>query len=181
MDEFYAIRRDELTMSEKKNADSSNSNKSKLIIIVLIAIIVVFVAAVAAYFLIFSKKNPSTKPAATNATQQTDNVKEGTYSFEDILTNLADTDSPKYVKVTVAVGYDSSNSKLKSELEDTKSDIKTPILRDVVIDVLRTKKASDFTQTGIEQMKKEMEARMNPYLKNGQIDNIYFSNLVIQQ
>lgn len=171
-------------MSEKKkNGGEENSgNKSKLIIIVLVAIIVVFAAGVAAYFFVFSKKpNTNQQRQVQNASTQQVDVKEKTYSFTEVLTNLADTDSAKYVKVTVAVGYNASDSKLQKELEDTKSDIKTPILRDVIVNVLRSKKASDFTQSGIEQMKKEIKDQMNPHLENGQINNVYFSDLVIQQ
>ncbi|KHD38779.1 flagellar basal body protein FliL [Clostridium acetobutylicum] len=171
-------------MSEKKkDKGEKGGGKSKIIIILLMVIIVVFIAAALAYFFVFSKKSPtSTNTTATNAATTTEaNVEENTYSFEEILTNLADTDGAKYIKVTVAVGYSSKNSKLKTELEDTKEDIKTPIMRDIIVNVLRSKKAADFTPTGIDQMKKEIKEGINPHLKNGQIDNVYFSNLVIQQ
>lgn len=172
-------------MSEKKKNGNSETGekKSKIVIIILIAIIVVFVVGAAAYFFMFAKKGNTTNnqvQSSTSNSQQVD-VKENTYSFDEVLTNLADTDSAKYVKVKVAVGYNSSNSKLKKELEDSKEDVKTPILKDVIVNVLRGKKAADFTQSGIEQMKKEMKEQMNPHLENGQISNVYFSDLVIQQ
>ncbi|PJI09875.1 MULTISPECIES: flagellar basal body-associated FliL family protein [Clostridium] len=171
-------------MSEKnKKGTNDNKEKSKLTII-LLAIIVVLVVAFAAYFLFFSKKANQPQPVSNNnavSNAQQVNADEKTYTFDEILTNLADTDSAKYVKVTVALGYNAKNSKLQSELEDKKSDIKTPILRDAIVDVLRSKKAADFNQEGIDKMKEQMLKSINPHLKNGTIDNVYFSDLVIQQ
>lgn len=173
-------------MSEKnKKGTNDNKGKSKLVII-LSAVIVVLVVAFAAYILFFSKKPNQPQAVSNNSNNAASSVQqvnpdEKTYTFEEILTNLADTDSAKYVKVTVALGYNAKNSKLQSELEDKKSDIKTPILRDAIVDVLRSKKATDFTQDGIDKMKAQMLKSINPHLKNGVIDNVYFSDLVIQQ
>lgn len=170
---------------DKKKGEGKKS--SKILIILLIAIIVLLVAGgSAAYFLVFSKKAGTA--ANTNGVQQTSNgmvttvdVDEQTYSFTEITTNLADTDSEKYIKTDVALGYDpNTNKKLQAELED-KTAVKTPILRSEIVEVLRSKKASDFSdQKKVEQIKTEILNKVNTHLKNGRISNIYFSNLVIQ-
>lgn len=175
---------------KKKDEDKKGGKGSKLIIIVLIAIIVLLlVAGGAFYFLVLSKQNKGTNTNTNaNVVQQTSNgmvttvdVDEQTYSFEDITTNLADTDSQKFIKTDVALGYDpKTNKKLQAELED-KTAIKTPILRAEIVQVLRNKKFADFSDDKkIEQIKTEILNKINIHLKNGRISNVYFSNLVIQ-
>lgn len=178
---------------KKKDEDKKVGKGSKLITILLIAIIVLLlVAGGAFYFLVFSKQNKgnsaNTATANTNTVQQTSSgmvttvdVDEQTYSFEDITTNLADTDSAKFIKADVALGYDpNTNKKLQSELED-KTSIKTPILRSEIVGVLRSKKAADFSdQKKLEQIETEILNKVNTHLKNGRVSNVYFSNLVIQ-
>ncbi|URZ00913.1 flagellar basal body-associated FliL family protein [Clostridium felsineum] len=169
-------------MSEKKKDKAEKGGgKSKLIIIVLVAIIVAFLVGALFYFFVLSKKAATTKVQESNTATQQESVEENTYSFDEIVTNLADTDSAKYVKITVAIGFDAKNSKLKEEIEAKEENIKTPIMRDIIVNVLRSKKAADFTPSGIEEMKKEIKSGINPHLKNGQINSVYFSNLVIQQ
>ncbi|KOF55859.1 MULTISPECIES: flagellar basal body-associated FliL family protein [Clostridium] len=177
---------------DKKNDEAKKNGKgSKIIIIFLIAVIIVLLVFGILYFFVFSKKGGSTTNNTnvdTNQVQQTSSgsittvdVDEQTYSFDDITTNLSDKDTEKFIKVSVALGYDGNvNKKLKSELED-KNAVKTPILQAEIVGVLRSKAAADFAdQKKVEEIKKEILDKVNMHLKNGKISNIYFSNLVIQ-
>lgn len=96
-----------------------------------------------------------------------------TYGLDEFLVNLADEDGKRYLKVQVFVGYD--NKKLDSELDEKK-----PILRDAVISILRTKKAADITSKGLDNIKMEMIQRINPVLTKGQLNNIYFNDILVQ-
>lgn len=168
-----------MAKNEKKEEDKKGGKGSKIIIILLIVIIVALAGAVA-YFAVFAKKGNTTKTAQVQQVAVQSN-EEATYTFEEILTNLADQDAQRYIKVKVSLGYDSSNSKLKSELEDAKTDIKAPILEAEIVKILRNQKAADFyDQKKVEDIKKQILDNVNPHLKNGVISNVYFSELLIQ-
>lgn len=163
-------------MADKKE----KKGKSKILVIVLIVVIFVLIAAFAAYYFIFSKgsKNNNSNNSAQTV-QTTSQANEATVSLDESVINLADTDAQRYAKVIVSFGYDSSNSKLNAELTSTDDD-KKPILSDAVIGILRSKKSTDFTGQGLEAIKQQILNTVNPYLKNGKIDHVYFKELVIQ-
>ncbi|MDD3223485.1 MAG: flagellar basal body-associated FliL family protein [Clostridium sp.] len=165
-------------MADKKE----KKGKSNILVIVLIAVIVVLIAAFAAYYFIFSKGSKSNNNNSNNSAQTvqtTSQANEATVSLDESIINLADTDAQRYAKVIVSFGYDSSNSKLNAELTSTDDD-KKPILSDAVIGILRNKKSTDFTGQGLEAIKQQILNTVNPYLKNGKIDHVYFKELVIQ-
>lgn len=167
-------------MSE--NSKENKKNSSNKIVILLLILLIVLVAAFGGYILFFGKvgakaennvsKNNTSAVTITSAD-------ENTYSLDEAIVNLADTDSPRYAKVKVSFGYDVKNSKLKSELESETVN-KKPILSDAINGILRSKKASDLTGKGIEDMKKQILDAVNPSLKNGKISHIYFDELVVQ-
>lgn len=167
-------------MSE--NSKENKKNSSNKIVILLLILLIVLVAAFGGYILFFGKvgakaennvsKNNTSAVTITSAD-------ENTYSLDEAIVNLADTDSQRYVKVKVSFGYDVKNSKLKSELESETVN-KKPILSDAINGILRSKKASDLTGKGIEDMKKQILDAVNPSLKNGKISHIYFDELVVQ-
>ena len=100
-------------------------------------------------------------------------VSSETFDLGEITVNLTDTSSSRYLKVSVYLGYDSS--KLESELEDRK-----PIITDAVIGILRTKKAEDIVPKNMENIKMEIIQKINPILQKGKLNNIYFTDLIVQ-
>jgi flagellar basal body-associated protein FliL len=165
-------------LSEEKK--EKKRGKLKIILIALLAIAAVGGGAFAGYYF-FSKSNNSqakTNVLPVQSTANTTNVatavvSERTYSTDDFLVNLADDDGKRYLKVKVYLGYE--NKKLDKEL-----DTKKPIIRDAINSVLRAKKSTDFTAKGTEDMKKEILQRLNPLFANGQLDNIYFYDIIVQ-
>lgn len=178
-------------MSENKK----EKPKKKSIKIILIALIVILAAAggvfVGAKFLGTTKTVTTTaaaaaKPETPKITINTDTSTVSTdtkYSYEiskytyqitdDFLVNLADTDSKRYLKTKIFIGYD--NSKMASELSSNKA-----VIRDAINSVLRTKKASDITPKGVEDLKKEILDRISPIFQNGKPNNIYFYDILVQ-
>ncbi|QAT39959.1 flagellar basal body-associated FliL family protein [Clostridium sp. JN-9] len=165
-------------MSEEKKEKKSGG--IKVILIVILIIIAVGGGAFAGYYF-YSKSNSSkpkantlpVQPAANTANVATSVVSQRTYSADDFLVNLADEDGKKYLKVKVYLGYE--NKKMDKEL-----DAKKPIIRDTINSVLRVKKSTDFTAKGTEDMKREILQKLNPIFTNGQLDNIYFYDIVVQ-
>lgn len=165
-------------MSEEKK--EKKGGKLKIVLVALIIIIAIGGGAFAGYYF-FSKSNNSQAKVNTMPIQNsvsTANVATGivsgrTYSADDFLVNLADADGKRYLKVKVYLGYE--NKKMDKEL-----DTKKPMIRDSINSVLRSKKAADFTDKGTEDMKKELLQRLNPLFTNGQLDNIYFYDIIVQ-
>jgi len=150
-------------MSEKQK----KGNGLKIVIIVLLVLVVVGGAAFGGMYLA-GKKGSSTTPKVVV-------VNEITYSLDEFLLNLLDGDSKRYLKVIVFIGYE-ENKNLTAEL-----DTKKPIIRDAVIATLREKKTTDFNTTaGVNLIKNQLIARINPTLTKGKISHIYFNDLLVQ-
>ncbi|APM38548.1 flagellar basal body-associated FliL family protein [Clostridium kluyveri] len=96
-----------------------------------------------------------------------------TFDLSEFTINLADEDGKNYLKVNVYLGYDSK--KLTDELTE-----KTPIIRDAIIEVLRTKKVEDINDKNMDNIKIEIIQRINPMLEKGKINNVYFSDILTQ-
>ncbi|AJA47895.1 flagellar basal body-associated protein FliL [Clostridium pasteurianum DSM 525 = ATCC 6013] len=169
-------------MSENK-PEKKTDGASKIIIILLV-LLIVLIGSFAGYILFFGGAS-NFHPSSSNNTNTTEvntvsAADENTYSLDEAIVNLADTDSQRYAKVKVSFGYNEKNTKLKSELESEDVN-KKPILSDAVNSVLRSKKAADLTTSkGVDEIKSEIMQKVNPILKNGKISNVYFDELVVQ-
>lgn len=161
-------------MAEKKQEKAPGSKLNVIIITLLIIIIFGMVGIVGGYFFLVKGKTANTTTADT-----VKEVEENTYTLDEFTINLADTDSDKYINAQVSLGYDESQSKLKSELESTEV-VKKPILSDAVISVIRNKKKADFQGEGLNKVKQEIIDAVNKDLSKGKILHVYFSKLVIQ-
>lgn len=180
---------------ESKN-EKKGSSKIKIIIIAIVAILVVGAGGYFGYTMFMKNKGEAAKTTAhttqqvviqqgqqqagANGQQVAQNVtflqqvvSAKTFGLDEFLINLADEDGKRYLKVKVFLGYD--NKKLAAELEEKK-----PILRDAIISVVRTKKAADITPKGVESIKMELIQRINPLLKEGQLNNIYINDILVQ-
>ncbi|MBU3176398.1 flagellar basal body-associated FliL family protein [Clostridium estertheticum] len=151
-------------MSEKPK----KGNSLKLVIIVLLGLIVVGGATFGGMML------AGKKGATPTSTAKAVETKEVTYSLDECLVNLTDSDAKRYLKVLVYVGY-GENEELSTELKEQK-----PIIRDLVIKTLRSKKAADFDDSVVDNIKKELITKINPVLTKGKIDHIYFNDLLVQ-
>lgn len=151
-------------MSEKPK----KGNSLKLVIIVLLGLILVGGAAFGGMYI--AGKKGATPTSTTKAVE----TKEVTYSLDECLVNLTDSDAKRYLKVLVYVGY-GENEELSTELKEQK-----PVIRDSVIKILRSKKTTDFSDTGVDIIKKEIIAKINPVLTKGKVDHIYFNDLLVQ-
>lgn len=150
----------------KKEKDKVKG-KGKIIIIILL--LIVLGAGGFFGYRIFAANNANKKPATTTDKS----VSTYTFGLDEVLVNLMDEGSTRFIKIQVYIGYD--NKKLTTELTENKA-----VLRDMVISVLRTKKAEDFSPDGIDKIKKELLSKINPLLSKGQATNIYFYDILVQ-
>ena len=144
------------------------SNIFKIVIIVLLLLVVVGGATFAGVYFIGQKNsNATAKP------EKVVEVTELSYALDEFLVNLLDEEG-RILKVNVFIGYE-ENEELTAELVTKK-----PIIRDVVNTSLRSKKSTDFGATGVDSLKNELIAIINPVLNKGKISNIYFNDIFIQ-
>ncbi|MBX4265193.1 flagellar basal body-associated FliL family protein [Clostridium estertheticum] len=151
-------------MSEKPK----KGNSLKLVIIVLLGLILVGGAAFGGMYI------AGKKGATPTSTAKAVETKEVTYSLDECLVNLTDSDAKRYLKVLIYVGY-GENTDLETEIKAQK-----PIIRDLVIKTLRAKKAADFDDSVVDNIKKELITKINPVLTKGKIDHVYFNDLLVQ-
>ncbi|MFT5871351.1 MAG: flagellar FliL protein [Clostridium sp.] len=144
-------------------------NTAKIVIIVLLGLVVVGGAAFAGMYFLGNKGSTDTTKTAKVA-----EIIEVTYSLDEFLINLTDDEGRRYLKAGIFIGYE-ENKKLTAEIETKK-----PIIRDVVIATLRLKKTTDFSDTGIDVIKQELIAKVNPILTKGKISHIYFNSILVQ-
>ncbi len=169
----------EVKKKEKGEKGDKGEKKEKPLMLIVIIMLVLLIALVA--FLAYSTlTKDSTKTTATTTTTTpavaVKEIPEFTYSFEkEFLVNLSDTDSKRYLKATISLGY--TSKKLTAELEEVTT---VTIVRDSINSVLRSKKAADFTDHGTEDLKKEIITRINPLLKKGKVSEIYFNDILVQ-
>jgi len=161
-------------MSEKPKKGNKESKGSKggifkILIIVLLSLIVVGGAAFGGMY--FAGKNSASATAQSTKVQETTEL---TYPLDEFLVNLMDEDGRRYLKVKVVIGYE-ENKNLTAELETKK-----PIIRDVINTTLRAKKTTDFSATGVDAIKEELIASVNPVLTKGKISHIYFNDILVQ-
>lgn len=167
----------------ENNKEKKDGSKLKIIIITVAAVAVLGAGGYFGYNQFFASKEKTTKnvvqqPAPVQQVVQNGSylqqvVSAKTYGLDEFLVNLSDEDGKRYLKVKVFLGYD--NKKLDTELEEKK-----PILRDAVISVLRSKKSTDINAKGIESIKMEIIQRINATLEKGQLNNVYFNDLLVQ-
>jgi flagellar protein FliL len=154
-------------MSDKKVKEKGSGNLFKIVIIVLLVLVVVGGGAFGGMYF-FGQKSGTTKTVKAVVSNEV------TYSLGEFLVNLMDEDGRRYLKVTVFIGYEDSKS-LATELDAEK-----PIIRDLVNTTLRSKKTTDFNAIGVDIIKNQLIARINPVLTKGKVSHIYFNDILVQ-
>lgn len=153
-------------------ASGNSGNLFKIIIIILLVVLIVG-GAIFAGFMYASSKNPNSNNMNTNF--RSNFIKDLVICpLDENTINLADKDAKRYIKVKVSLGYE-KNAKLAEELEKDKDKI-----TDCVISVIRGKKADDLNAVHEEDIKKTIKDKVNQILINGQIEQVYFSEILIQ-
>ncbi|MFX0548877.1 flagellar basal body-associated FliL family protein [Hathewaya histolytica] len=163
-------------MAQNKNEKLNNEkgeNKLQIVNVALLSLILIGMIAFGTYMFLY--KGPNNNKVKNEQVSGTVDIKrQEVYSLSDMTSNLADKDSKRYVKIKVALGY-KKNDKLKEELDKKKD-----IISDSIVSVVRNKTADNFNGIGIDSIKKEINTKINTYLNEGLVDNVYFSEILIQ-
>ena len=96
------------------------------------------------------------------------------YGMKTYIVNLIDPRGKRYLKTKIELEL--NNEILKEEIEK-----RLPQLRDSVLTTLSSKSYEDIsTLEGKYQLRAEIVALLNQYLKSGQITNLYFTEFIVQ-
>lgn len=94
--------------------------------------------------------------------------------LDTFIVNLADPTRPRYLKITIQLEMD----KQETDAEVTS---KMPQIRDSLIILLSSKTLEEIsTAEGKYQMRDEILARINQFMKKGKVVGAYFTDLVVQ-
>ncbi|WP_426349145.1 flagellar basal body-associated FliL family protein [Alloiococcus sp. CFN-8] len=156
-------------MAEVNNV--KNSRRNMIMLIIIFAVIFSGIGLFAGSYMASGKILP-------DFDERVDAVNVETYSVDEFLINLADSDSNRYLKVVIYLSYDSNNESLFKELQLERT---KPILKDAALTVLRSKTSKELSSVeGTELIKKELVEKFNSKLENGQVIGVYFPELIIQ-
>ena len=102
------------------------------------------------------------------------------YKMDTLIVNLADQGGKRYLRVTMELELKPAENVDPNEVTD-EIEKRLPQLRDTILMVLPTKQYADIaTTTGKIALRDEIMAKLNAYLKKGQIGTIYFTEFVVQ-
>ena len=159
---------------------------SNKIIIIIIGVLMVFMLGLGGgLFMMWNKLSALNTQTAANASEQPDQdtpdedapVEEmlgPIYALDTFIVNLADKGGNRYLRVTMDLEL--GNKELEGEV--TK---RLPQVRDSILMILPTKQFSDISSVeGKTALRDEMLNRINGFLVQGQITNIYFKEFVVQ-
>jgi flagellar basal body-associated protein FliL len=156
-------------LSNEGSPGEKKKRKFSSLILGAVAVLAVMGISISLYTFFMSKENtPAPETAATV---------DGPYLIygpQDFTVNLSDGAQRRYLKVTMALGYE--EKKLAKELEQRSVQI-----RDLIIEVLRNRSADDVENgKGTTALRTDLIAKINEILSKGTIKEIYFTDFLVQ-
>jgi flagellar protein FliL len=163
---------------------------SKKVLMMIIAIFVLMIGMMGGGFFIIWKQMSNAvaqvqqKNSEPQADQEVAKEKETTigptYKLDTLIVNLADQGGKRYLRVTMEFELTPAEKVEATELTE-EINKRLPQIRDAILMILPTKQYADIATTaGKIALRDEIMAKLNTFLKKGQISNIYFTEFVVQ-
>lgn len=159
---------------------------SNKILIILIGVMMVFMLGLGGgLFMMWNKLSVLSAQTVDTADDETEKDESGEevpveqmlgpiYALDTFIVNLASKGGNRYLRVTMDLELDSK--KLESEVNK-----RLPQVRDSILMILPTKRVEDISSVeGKTTLRDEILGKINSYLAQGTITNIYFKEFVIQ-
>ena len=167
--------------SAEKNADAKPKKKKSPILLILVGGVVLGGGGLAAYLFLGHRGTATAeeKPAATeekggDKSAAAKKSKPQIVTLKPIVVNLRNSKGTRYLKVTI--GMEAANEAVSNELIRL-----SPQLSDFLIDKLCSVDISDVDNSaGRNKLKREILAGTNEILESGYVNNVYFTEFVIQ-
>ena len=186
---------EEETTEEKTEAPAEKKSGSMLLIIIIVVLILlILVGAVVAILMMggddssqqssqnVQQNQPKQRMQQQNQSQGRANLQSATpfveigtmFPLDTFTVNLLSDSGKRYLKVEM-------NLELGSEELGAELDSKTPVIRDTIIRLLSSKSLEEIsTAKGKGKLKQQIVDQLNMRLRDGQINNVYFTEFVVQ-
>ncbi len=167
---------------EKKEAQGREEEKAKkgLPVKLIILVLLVFILAGGGFFAFKSGMldkllGKGEKEVQAKKTEEVAKPDIGPiYPMDTFIVNLMDPMGKRYLKVTMQL-------ELAKEEMRVEMDKRLPQLRDAILTLLSSKSFKDISDlSGKYQLRAEILASLNRYLKTGKIKNVYFTEFIVQ-
>lgn len=172
-------------MAEKKKAETKEEAKgggSKTLIFALVGVLLLAAVGAGAYFVGASRGaasaaapvDPAVAAAATAAAEAEAGNLGPLVELKDFIVNILDEQETRYLKASVTLELTSPET--AAEVEQ-----RMPQVRDAVILLIGSKTFGELGDLqGKLQLRAELGAQINNFLKLGKVKNIYFTDFVVQ-
>ncbi len=180
----------EEVQEESATPEKKSSSSLILIIVIVLLILVILVGAVA--FILMSggddesavQNAPAAQERQVNQSQRSsssnsDSVRPFTeiglmFPMDTFTVNLLSESGRRYLKVEMNLEID--GEELAAELDNKKA-----VIRDIIIRLLSSKSLDEIsTAKGKDKLKEQITNQLNLRLRDGHINNVYFTEFVIQ-
>ena len=152
---------------ETKEVVKGKSSMMKWVII-LVLVLLLAGGGGFGYMKFFAKHDDESHPAPKAAVQPV------IQDMETFLVNLSDPGGKRYLKITMKAKL--SGPALAAEFAE-----RTPELRDIILTLLSSKEFADIAQPEDKAiLKQELIGQLNRTLKQGQVQDIYFTDFLVQ-
>ena len=157
-----------------KLAEEKDNGLKKLIIIAVSIVIVLSLIG----FIMIKFVNPESvnmNIGAENKNEEEQQAQEvgPTYELGGFTVNFTDQQNYSFLKASIT--FEVSHDKLNEELSK-----RNPQIRDLVISILRSQTPEDIKAPSTQSIKDEIKNKVNKNLNTGEIENVWFTQLVIQ-
>lgn len=168
--------------TEKKGNDEKSQGKGRLglnfkvliVLIILLLIVFLFGGALFVAFRIGLVDRLLNNMAAGVASQEVAGEPSYTYEVPEIVVNLSNGNSRRFLSVKFYVGFD--ETKLTEELER-----RMPEIRDAVLQTLWDTSAEDIdSPEEKESLREEIKEVINSLVQSGEIKGVYFWHVMVQ-
>jgi flagellar protein FliL len=152
---------------EQKETQQPKSSKKKLLIIIVLAVILLGGGGAAAYWKFFMKAETSEKssPKPEHSVIQ---------EFDTFIVNLRDPGGKRFLKLAMKAKLD--GLPLSEEFKSRSFE-----MRDMILTILSSKETEDITSPEDKlSLKQEIIAALNRSLQKGQVQDVYFTEFLIQ-
>jgi flagellar protein FliL len=157
---------------------------SKKVLLIIIAVVVLMMSMMGVGFFILWHKMSLTMDQVQTAggvqkpeerkVEEAKAVIMPVHKLETLIVNLADQGGKRYLRVTMELELSSAD--LAKEIQQ-----RLPQVRDSILMILPTKEYAKISTTeGKIELRDEIIARLNSFLRSGTINTIYFTEFVVQ-
>jgi flagellar FliL protein len=163
---------------------------SNKVLIIIVAVFFLMIGIMGAgFFIIWKQMNNAVAQVQQQNSEQTEDEEpppeeEVTigpiYKLDTLIVNLADQGGKRYLRITMELELKpAENIEVNEVIEEVEK--RLPQIRDTILMILPSKQYADIaTTSGKLALRDEIMAKLNAYLKKGQINTIYFTEFVVQ-